>query len=86
MESIRDLVYRYMSNVAKAANDSLCGGIDVFFKRFVELFKRKKEMVVIADYHSIALVRPAYYFQRLRNSAIYLHLVLEMEVKRQWRF
>lgn len=77
MESIRDLVYRHISIAAKAANDALCGGIDVFFKRSLELFKGKKEMVVITDYHSIAFVQPAYYFQRFGNSAIYLHAVLE---------
>ncbi len=52
--------------------------MDVIFERSVELFKRKEEMVAAAHYNSIALVQSAYYFQRFRNSTVYLHAILGM--------
>ena len=54
------------------------GGMNVVFERFMELFKRKKKMVAAAHHHSIALVQPAYYFQRFGNSTFYLHAFLGM--------
>jgi hypothetical protein len=46
----------------------------------MELFKRKEKMVAFAHNNSATVIQPAYYLERLGDSAFHLHPVLELKL------